>query len=276
MQRFDPETQNQDLWIGDLARETFDRFTTNPAQEQLAFWANDGRSLFATTWRNGRNGIFRLPIDGGPEALLVNGTVFPGDLSPDGKTFYYFLRGATSRSDVWALPYVETGLAPGARPAGARAIINAEAEESAADISPDGRWVVYASDLSGKPEIYVRRLNADGLGAGQATRVTTGGGTQPRWSRNGRELYYVNVTKGYRDAEMMAVPVTLSGATFQYSPAKALFKAAMLPLPSVIRDYDISLTISDSWSAAPSAIRVHRRPRSCSIGPSCWKQIPPK
>jgi hypothetical protein len=48
-------------------------------------------------------------------------------------------------------------------------------------------------------DIYVRRLEADGLRAGEATRVTTGGATQPRWSRHGRELYYVNVAKGYRD-----------------------------------------------------------------------------
>jgi len=240
VQRFDPATQNQDLWLGDLSRHTFDRFTTNPAQEQLAFWANDGKSIFATTWRSGRNGVFRLPLDGSPEALLVNGTVFPGALSPVGKTFYYVMRGATSRLDIWALPYVESGLAPGASPVGARAIVSSDADETHVEVSPDGRWIAYASDLSGKYEIYVRRLDADGLRAGDATRVTTGGGVQPRWAHNGRELFYVNPSRGYREAEMMALPVTLSGAAIEYGTAKRLFKASMFSLLSVTRDYDVS------------------------------------
>ena len=240
VQRFDPATQNQDLWIGDLSRKTFDRFTTNPAQEQLAFWANDGKSLFATTWRNGRNGIFRLPLDGSPEALLVNGTVFPGALSPDGKTFYYVMRGATTRSDIWALPYVESGIAPGASPVGARAIVSSDADETQIDVSPDSRWIAYVSDLSGKYEIYVRRLDADGLRAGDATRVTTGGGLQPRWAHNGRDLFYVNPSRGYREAEMMALPVTLSRAAIEYGTAKKLFKASMFSSFSITRDYDVS------------------------------------
>jgi len=62
VQRFDPATQNQDLWIGDLSRHTFDRFTTHSAQEQLALWANDGKSIFATTWLISRPWL-RIDVD---------------------------------------------------------------------------------------------------------------------------------------------------------------------------------------------------------------------
>ena len=242
VQRFDLATQNQDLWLGDLSRKSFDRFTTNPAQEQLAFWTNDGKSLLATTWRNGRNGIFRLPLDGAPEALIVPGTVFPAALSPDGKTLYYLMRGAASRTDIWAVPYVGADLAQGASPVGARAIVGSDADETQAVVSPDGRWLAYASDLSGTYEIYVRRIDidADGIRVGDATRVTAGGGVQPHWARNGRELFYVNASKGYREAQMMAVPVTLSGTTFQYGTAASLFKAPMFSQRNVTRDYDVS------------------------------------
>jgi Tol biopolymer transport system component len=240
VQRFDPATQNQDLWIGDLARNTFDRFTTNPALEQLGFWANDGKSVLASTARNGRNGIFRMPLAPGAEALIVNGTVFPAAQSPDGKTLYYVMRGPTSRTDIWAVPYAEAGLAAGAEVVGARAIVNSDADESQFDISPDGRWIAYTSDRSGTFEIYVRRLDADGLRAGEPTLVTTGGGTQPRWAHNRRELFYVNPSKGYRNAEMMVLPVTLSGPTFEFGPARMLFKASMLSLASVVRDYDVA------------------------------------
>ena len=240
VQRNDPAIQNQDIYFGDLSRGTFDRFTTSAALEQMPVWANDGKSIFATTWRNGRNGVFRLPLDGSPETLIMSGTVFPIALSPNGKAFYYVMRGASSRSDIWALPYVETGVAPGANPVGARAVVSSDADETQPDISADSQWIAYASDRSGKYEIYVQRLDASGLQGGEPVRVTNGGGVQPRWAHNGRELFYVNVSKGHRDAEMMALPVTLSGPAVQYGTATRLFRMSMFPLMSVTRDYDVS------------------------------------
>jgi hypothetical protein len=71
--------------------------------------------------------------------------------------------------------------------------------------------------------------------------VSTGGGVQPLWSRNGREIFVVNAAQGYLSAQLMAVPITNSTTAFEFGPAKALFKMRMLPTQSVIRDYDISL-----------------------------------
>ena len=239
VQRFDLATQNQDLWIGDLARETFDRLTTNPAQEQLAFWSPDGHSLFVSTSRDGVGGIYRIPVGGGSEKLIAKGTLFPGDLSPDGKSFFFFQRGAATRSDIWVQPYPGTAAEPATGPA--RAIINSESDELHAQVSPNGQWLAYMSDITGTNEVYVRRLMPDGSVGPEAMRVSTGGGVQPLWSRDGREIFFVNAAQGYLSAQLMAVPVTNSTTSFEFGQAKALFKMRMLPTQSVIRDYDISL-----------------------------------
>jgi Tol biopolymer transport system component len=238
VQRFDPATQNQDLWVGDLARETFDRLTTNPALEQLAFWAPDGRSVFASTFRDGVNGIYRIPVGGGPEKLVTKGTVFPGDLSPDGKLFFFFQRGEATRSDVWVQPYSDAAADPAAGPA--RAIIKSESDEVHAQVSPNGQWLAYMSDITGTNEVYVRPLMTDGSVGSDATRVSTGGGVQPLWSRDGKEIFFVNAAQGYLSAQLMAVPIKPSTTAFEFGQAKALFKIRMLPTQSVIRDYDIS------------------------------------
>jgi len=238
VQRFDPATQNQDLWIGDLARGTFDRFTTNPSQEQLAFWSLDGKNIFCTTSRDGVNGIYRLPVGGGDERLMVKGTVFPSDTSPDGKWFFFNQRGETTRSDLWVQAASDDAAAAKTRPA--RAIIHSEADEFHAQVSPDGRWLAYTSDVTGPAEVYVRRLAADGT-VSDATRVSTGGGVQPRWSRDGRELFFVNAAQGYLSAQLMVVPVRGGGTSFEFGAVTPLFKVRMLPIQSVIRDYDVSL-----------------------------------
>jgi Tol biopolymer transport system component len=96
------------------------------------------------------------------------------------------------------------------------------------------------SDITGTNEVYVRPLMADGSVGTDATRVSTGGGVQPLWSRDGKEIFFVNAAQGYLSAQLMAVPIKPSTTAFEFGQAKALFKIRMLPTQSVIRDYDIS------------------------------------
>ena len=96
------------------------------------------------------------------------------------------------------------------------------------------------SNITGANEVYVRRLMPDGSVGPEATRVSTGGGVQPLWSRDGREIFFVNAPQGFLSAQLMAVPITNSTTSFEFGQAKTLFKMRMLPTPSVIRDYDIS------------------------------------
>ena len=235
VQRFDPQSQNQDLWTGDLARGTFDRLTTNPALEQLAFWAPDGRSVICTTSRNGIGGIYRITASGGAEHLLIKGTNFPSDMTPDGARLLYLHRGVNTRSDIWTVALSGSGL-PAGEP---KTLFTSENDEQHPHVSPDGRWVTYMSDVTGVVEVYVRRLRADGT-VGDGTRVSSGGGTQPRWSADGRELFYLRAPHGPFRAEMMAVSVRTAGETFEFDAAVSLFKVQMLPNQSVARDYDVS------------------------------------
>jgi hypothetical protein len=117
------------------------------------------------------------------------------------------------------------------------------------------------SDVTGGFEIYVRPLTADGK-AGEAARVSTRGGVQPRWGRDGRELFYVNTSRGSSAAEMVAVPVKTSGATFESGAAATLFTVPMVPTQLPSRDYDVSLdsqrflvgTVVNSAQATPVTI----------------------
>jgi hypothetical protein len=255
-QWFDPVTANQDLWIGDVVRGTFDRLTTNPAMEQLAVWSADGASVLTTTSRNGVNGIYRISVAGDNEQNVATGTVFPADTSPDGKWFFFLRRGETTRMDVWVQPTGDNQAA--------RAILHSDADELSPEVSPDNRWLAYASDVSGTSQVYVGRLGLDGAVSG-VTRVSTDGGSQPRWSRDGRELFFVNASQGLLAAQFMTASVNGRAGSFEHEAPKPLFKARMVPLPGIRRDYDVSLdgrrfligTAAGNATASPATILLN-------------------
>jgi len=232
VQRFD---RRQELWIADVARRTFDRLTTVFAQ--LAFWSPDGRSVICNLTRDGVQGIYQLPTGGGDGQLLLQGTVFPSSETADGKWLFYAQSGERTRMDLWALPL--SGVAPQGGSPNPHPVVNSEFDEQQPQVSPDGRWLAYMSDVTGRFEVYVRPLTADAR-AGEATRVSTSGGIQPGWSRNGRELFYVNVSRGTSVAEMMTVPVQADGKTFESGVAVSLFEVPMAPTQLIARDYDVS------------------------------------
>ena len=149
---------------------------------------------------------------------------------------FFMQRGPTTRLDVWALP-----LGDGSGPAGKpRVVLNSEFDEIQPEVSGNGRWIAYVSDLTGAQEVYVRPLTSD-ASVGEAVRVSTGGGAQPCWSRDGRELYFVSAPQGYSSAQMMAVPVKAqpTGAV-EFGAAVPLFKAHMLPITTLLSDYDVA------------------------------------
>ena len=99
----------RDLWIGDLARGgTFDRLTTNENFQQLPVWSYDSREIICSTNRQGGvGGIYSVLINGGEKTLLIAGTLFPSDVTPDGKWLIYSQRGETTRNDIWMLPLAD-------------------------------------------------------------------------------------------------------------------------------------------------------------------------
>jgi hypothetical protein len=112
---------------------------------------------------------------------------------------------------------------------------NSAFDERDPQLSPDGRWLAYSSDESGGYEIYVQSFTADTKVGGDKKRVSTNGGIQPTWWRDGQELFFVT-----DDGKMMSVAVKTGGAEFEYSTPKALFKTRMLAWSRLYHECDVT------------------------------------
>lgn len=144
--------------------------------------------------RNGRFDLFEKPADGTSEEqrlLATDQDKTPLDWSSDGRFLLYVSIHPKTGSDLWALPLHAAQSTP-------FPVVESSFEELQGQFSPDGRWLAYASNQSGQHEIYVKSF----VGSGATSRVSAAGVLQPRWARDGRELFYVAP-----DGTLMAVPV---------------------------------------------------------------------
>jgi serine/threonine-protein kinase len=199
----------RDVWIWDLRRATFERFTKDPAHNPLVAWSPDGRYLFYGSEQSGRSNVYRQPADGSGAEELVRASddlQMPVSFAPDGRLLVSVGSSGPQR-DIHLMEIDgERRLTP---------LIQGPANELWAEVSPDGRWVAHDSDDSGQFEVYVRRFP----GANDSSRwqVSTNGGTQPLWSRDGRELFYRRF-----DGALMSVPIA-PGAGLEAGRARVLF-----------------------------------------------------
>ncbi len=201
-----------DLWVLEIDRGTWGRLTHGiHAWSELA-WSPDGEWIFFTSFKSGEGEVFRMRSRGGsPEQLTSDGSVWEhaGSVSPDGATLLFW-QATTSQSDLMTLK-----LEPRSAP---QPFTNSpEFLESSPRVAPNGLWVAYVSNESGSVQIHVRPFPGPGTGL----RVSPNGGTDPWWSRDGRELFY------WRDAELWAVVVE-PGATFRHRVPRMLFKTDRL------------------------------------------------
>jgi len=215
------EGSNTDIWIYDLARGLHTRFTFDTATELAPVWSADGKSIVFSSDRKGHSDLYRKAADGsGAETLLYSDGLDkrPSSWSPDGKFLLYSTQGgATGTIDVWTLP-----LAAGAKP---YPLIQTQFNEVNGQFSPDGRWVAYQSDESGRAEIYVIPFHAQGDAPGGKRQVSTAGGTIPRWRRDGKELFYVAP-----GGKLMAAEVDAKGGSFEPGKETALFDGILTGL----------------------------------------------
>ncbi len=222
----------QDIYLQDLLRGNATRLTFDPEADGTALFSPDETQVVFFSNRLGKNGIYRKSASGaGNDELLMsdeNGGAYPDSWSPDGNYVVYDRNGGTrTKVDLWILPM--TGEA---KPF---AYLETVFEEAHAQFSPDGRWVAYASNESGKSEIYVQSFP---IGGGK-WQVSTAGGDQPQWRADGKEIFYVAP-----DRSLMAVALANGSTSLEIGRPEVLFQTTM-PLSGITDDRNNYVTAKD-------------------------------
>ena len=209
--------QNMDIWSYEISRRVWDRITFDAGDDIFPLWSRDGTSIVSGSVRTTTFvDLYRsfLGSPQGREELLLSTEQpkFPMDWSADGRFLLYATLDSKRGFDLWGLPLATDG-------AGERKafeVAGTDFNENHAQFSPDGQWIAYQSDKTGRLEIYLRPFP----GPGSDSLVSRAGGTQVRWNPNGKELFYIDA-----DDRLMAVPLTFSadGKTVEFGTPTALF-----------------------------------------------------
>ncbi len=193
--RAQPATGTLDLWTLDLSRNIETRLTSDPRSEISGAWLPDLSAVFFSAVRGGPPHVYRKDLaSGAEEELTPAGAIqFVRAVSPDGKTLLLDQRSERGDVDIVALP-LEGPRTP-------LPFLASVSSERDGVFSPDGRFVAFVSSESGAPEIHVKAFP----GGGPSTRVSTGGGEAPRWSRGSHELFYLG---GHGEVAAVSVRTT--------------------------------------------------------------------
>jgi eukaryotic-like serine/threonine-protein kinase len=221
---------DRDIWMWHVQRKTLERFTLDPAGNPLVAWSLDGRRLAFGSDRFGVTNLFWQAADGSgePERLLESARIqMPHSFAPDGRLLFSADVAGQGR-DIHALATDGTGRV--------ERIVYGKANDVTAEVSPDGHWIAYDSDESGQLEVYVRPY--PGAYAGGRWQISSGGGKQPLWSRDGRELFYRDF-----NGALLSAAVTLEPGFVPGPVVKVLDNASYLGSGSNAsgRTYDLSL-----------------------------------
>ncbi|MGI8783533.1 MAG: protein kinase domain-containing protein [Acidobacteriota bacterium] len=201
-----------DIWVTDLLRQIPSRFTFQQGRDYCAIWHPDGSRIAFSSNRAGPFDLYQKISSGaGNDEVLLRSDVpkFTQDWSRDGRFILYCVSDPKTLLDLWAMPlFGDRKPFP---------FLQSEFVESQGQFSPDGRWIAYMSDETGKPEVYVQPFPA----SGGKWPVSSEGGAQPRWRRDGKELFYIA-----SDGKLMAVEVK-SGPVFQAGVPRFLFDSSI-------------------------------------------------
>jgi serine/threonine-protein kinase len=221
--------EESDIWVWDFSRETLTRLSFDPQLDRFPVWSPDGRRLAFNSMRyeKSRGNAFWQASDGsGTVERLAEGggaQIFPTSFSPDGSRLLVYGDDASSDQDNDDIAVIQLQ--------GERRVIplmRTMFNEQHPEVSPDGRWLAYNSDESGRHEVYVRPFPDIERGRWQ---VSTAGGSQPTWARNGRELFFRSGTA------VMSVPIKTEPGFASGNPT-VVFQGEYATPPG--RTYDVS------------------------------------
>jgi serine/threonine protein kinase/Tol biopolymer transport system component len=222
------QTDSRSIWLYDLERGIVGPFTGNDGNQFWAIWSADGKSIvFNSQQGSDPVNLWMQPVDrSSPPTRLTNATVHhvPTGISPDGQTVFFVSRSATAggRFDIHALHLgdeltIET-------------LIATDHDECQPNLSPDGRWLAYVSDVSGRLEVYVKPYpSLEGT-----LRVSANGGAEPLWSPEGDRLYY----RSENGHSVLAVDV-LKTDPLSFGQETTLFRGNFTPVIKFGRQWDI-------------------------------------
>jgi eukaryotic-like serine/threonine-protein kinase len=241
------EEQEPQVWLYNLSRDTLTRFTFEGNANLSPVWTPDGKRIAFTSSKEGPLNIFWQLADGGGGLERLNTSEYlqtPSSWSPDGQLLAFFEINPTTGYDIWVLRMGDRKAQP---------FLRTPFTEAVPQFSPDGRWLAYVSDESGRSEIYAQPYP----GPGGKWQISTDGGTEPVWNRNGRELFYRSGDK------MMAVDIATQPG-FSAGRPRMLFQGQYVPTPATVPYYDVSsdgqrflmLKPTEQAGGAPTQINV--------------------
>jgi Tol biopolymer transport system component len=245
----DQATGNLDLWIQHPKAPAATRLTNDPDVDHVAGFSPDDREVIWEGHRGGTLTIFRRRSDGADEPRKVRDWNRGGgvnDWSSDGKFVLYQSQEIKTGYDLWVLPMQgDTEPFP---------LVASEFEEIEGVLSPDGKWLAYCSTAAGQEEIYLQQL--DGWRrVGGPLRVSSGGGEQPKWRRDGAELFYLTGT-------MLMTAAVSRDPDSPVGPPRALFPVGRVPGAAGSNHYAVSsdgqrfLLIEGGRETAASAVII--------------------
>jgi Tol biopolymer transport system component len=247
--------QEAQIWQYDFSRETLTRMTFEGNNNQVPVWTPDGKRIAFNSNKEGPNNIYWQLADGsgGLERLTTNEYLqAPSSWSPDGQLLAFFEVNPETQRDIWVLRMGEPSAGSG-QVRKALPFIRTRFDEAVPRFSPDGRWLAYISNESGRYEVYVQPYP----GPGGKWQISTEGGAEPVWNPNGRELFYRSGDK------MMAVDIATQPG-FAAGKSRMLFQGRYEHASFPSSNYDVSpdgqrflmLKPVEQEQAAPTQINV--------------------
>jgi Tol biopolymer transport system component len=220
--------------IFDVARGTSERFVTTPHDEYAPVWSPAGDRVAFTSTRDGGIEIYQGPLSGAEAVRRVDAGAstlgkFAATWGPGGDLLFIAGGRALARSDLHAVSID--------RPGTTRPVVETPAIETQVRFSADGRWIAYTSSGSGSMQVYVQPYP----GPGRAERVSVNGGSWPRWSRDGREIFFLQALTEANSYSVMAAAVTVEGSSIEIAVPRRLFDVRLRPVGRLdAYSYDVS------------------------------------